>query len=60
MKWKEWFSKRAADLRFAASRRIYTCDGCGKEIFDGPETRLCADCAAEIPRSLPACPKCGR
>ncbi|MDE6411331.1 MAG: double zinc ribbon domain-containing protein [Clostridia bacterium] len=37
----------------------YTCDNCGKEVFDG--RRLCGDCKAELPyNNQKICPFCGR
>lgn len=40
----------------------YTCDCCGREIFNYPTMRLCADCDEALPRILEEqrCPKCGR
>ena len=43
------------------SRRGFTCDLCGAEIFDYPQHRLCADCAEKLSRSgEKVCEKCGR
>ena len=38
----------------------YTCDCCGREIFNYPRERLCADCEAELKNIEKFCPKCGR
>ena len=39
----------------------YTCDFCGKEVFDYPKHRLCEACENSMPRNeYSVCPKCGR
>ena len=47
-------------IRRRLLNRGYTCDGCGAEIFDYPEHRLCARCEEKMPKIGRACPKCGR
>lgn len=39
----------------------HTCDGCGREVFDYPNQRLCLDCAEALSRNIDySCDKCGR
>ncbi len=48
-------------LRRADSRRGYTCDWCGREVFAYPTFRLCDFCEAEMQfNGERVCPKCGR
>lgn len=43
------------------SSRGYTCDVCGREIFDYPSNRLCDDCFASLSKNDgKVCEKCGR
>lgn len=51
-----WFDK----LRKASLTRGYTCDVCGKELFDYPIHRLCEGCEQKLFRPQRTCPKCGR
>ena len=53
---KAWFDK----LRKASLTRGYTCDVCGKELFDCPIHRLCEGCEQKFFRPKRTCPKCGR
>lgn len=53
----EEFGKRARAL---FSRRGYTCDCCGVEIFDYPNRRICDECNALMQTQAPRCVKCGR
>ena len=53
---EKWIEK----LREISAERGYTCDGCGKEIFDYPQNRLCEDCKTSLYRPKRICPKCGR
>ena len=47
---------RARDLK-----RGYTCDGCGGEIFDYPNKKLCDECESLLERNDKfSCEKCGR
>ncbi len=47
---------RAHDLK-----RGYTCDGCGDEIFDYPNKKLCDECESLLERNDKFwCDKCGR
>ncbi len=53
-------SLRQAIRRYFANHG-YTCDFCGKEVFDYPKHRLCEACESSIPRNEDrVCPKCGR
>lgn len=47
-------------FRKVCAENGYTCDGCGKEIFDYPQNRLCEDCLKKLIRAKRTCPKCGR
>lgn len=48
-------------LREVFARRGYTCDCCGKEVFDYPNHRICEDCSNILFAENSAhCPKCGR
>jgi ComF family protein len=39
----------------------HTCDGCGREVFDYPNHRLCRDCEGALWRNIDhTCNKCGR
>ena len=38
----------------------YTCDNCGRELFDYPDHRFCASCEEKMLRVKRTCPKCGR
>lgn len=38
----------------------YTCDCCGREVFDYPQNRLCESCGIELKNIERTCPKCGR
>ena len=38
----------------------YTCDCCGREIFNYPQNRLCSDCGNALKNIERYCPKCGR
>ena len=38
----------------------YTCDNCGRELFDYPDHRFCDACEEKMPKIKRACPKCGR
>lgn len=58
--WRKRLEKWAGELRYRASLRGYTCDGCGKEVFDYPAVRLCPDCARQALQKERVCPKCGR
>lgn len=55
------FTKLEKRIRDFFSRRGYTCDNCGAEIFDYPAHRLCADCEENMCYSgEKVCEKCGR
>lgn len=50
-----------AFLQKRSSRRGYTCDACGKEVFDYPNKRLCEACEnALFFNDKITCDKCGR
>lgn len=53
---REWFDK----LRKASLARGYTCDICGKELFDYPTRRICEACEEKLFRPQRTCSKCGR
>ena len=56
MKWKNFLTKiRKKLLDFG-----YTCDNCGRELFDYPDHRFCVLCEEKMPKVKRACPKCGR
>lgn len=56
-----FLKKLAVKLRQKAALRGYTCDRCGKEVFDYPSKRLCEDCETLLWKNMEAvCPKCGR
>ena len=55
-----FFQKTAKKIRDFFSRRGYTCDSCGGELFDYPDHRFCAECESKMPRPTNACDKCGR
>lgn len=38
----------------------YTCDCCGREVFNYPVERLCEECEDNMPKITRHCPKCGR
>lgn len=60
MKEKFW-AKIEKRIRDFFSRRGYTCDGCGAEVFEYPEKRICAECERNITRAgEKVCEKCGR
>lgn len=52
-KWLEKYRKYAAN-------HGATCDVCAKEVFDYPNTRLCAACEKELVFTGTRCPVCGR
>ena len=56
MKLREWLDK----FRKFTWTRGYTCDHCGRELFDYPNRRLCEECEGEFFRPIRTCPKCGR
>ena len=48
-------------FRLFCSKKGYTCDVCGREIFNYPTRRLCEQCESVIIRNNGyACEKCGR
>lgn len=53
---REWFDK----LRKASLAYGYTCDMCGKELFNYPTERICDGCEEKLFRPDKICPKCGR
>lgn len=52
-KWLEKYRKHAA-------KTGATCDVCAKEVFDYPNTRICAVCEKELAFVGTRCPVCGR
>lgn len=57
-----FFGRLYEKFREFTDRRGYVCDGCGGEVFEYPEERLCSACEEKL-RALRAervCPKCGR
>lgn len=54
----EKFFRALRELNVQNSR---LCDGCGAEVFDYPNTRLCAECESQLLRNDGfRCEKCGR
>ncbi len=47
-------------VRKRSLQKGYACDSCGKELFDYPLHRLCAECEDKLKTPLRPCPKCGR
>lgn len=48
-------------IRALFAKGGYTCDGCGLEVFEYPEKRLCEECERALLRvEKHVCPKCGR
>ncbi len=47
-------------MRKRSSERGYSCDGCGREVFDYPNARLCKDCESAQVRPIRTCSVCGR
>jgi len=48
-------------LRRADSRRGYSCDLCGREVFAYPARRICEPCENKLEENgARVCPKCGR
>ncbi len=56
MKLREWIDK----FRKFTWTRGYTCDHCGRELFDYPNHRFCEECEGQFLRPIRTCPKCGR
>ena len=57
----EWFHRLKKRIRSLSNARGFTCDGCGKELFDYPMHRLCEVCEAGLRfNDGRTCPKCGR
>ena len=58
MEWLKRFKKRIRDLSNAHG---FTCDACGKELFDYPTHRLCEACEGSLRlNNGGTCEKCGR
>ncbi len=56
-----WFHRLKKRIRSFSSARGFTCDGCGKELFDYPTHRLCEGCEGGLRfNDGRTCPKCGR
>ena len=56
MKWIDFLTKIRKKLLTVG----YTCDNCGRELFDYPEYRFCVSCEEKMPKAKRTCPKCGR
>ena len=55
------FNRLADKLREISSKRGFTCDCCGTEIFDYPQNRLCGACISALWKNEDMrCEKCGR
>ena len=54
------FEELGKRLRALFARQGYTCDCCGVEIFDYPNSRVCKDCNELTKIETPRCKKCGR
>lgn len=58
---RAWFFRVRERVRDYTSEHGFTCDGCGRELFDYPMRRLCEDCEKCLERNDGAvCDKCGR
>lgn len=56
---KGWGAKVAEWVRKYDDTHNYTCDICGREVFDGE--RICEKCAKDLPwNNAKVCPLCGR
>lgn len=61
MRFGEWLENLKRFFSRKISETGYTCDGCGAEVFDYPQERLCEKCRSEMPKNDGSvCPKCGR
>ena len=57
----EWFHRLKKRIRSFSASYGFTCDGCGKELFDYPVHRLCEVCESGLRfNDGRTCPKCGR
>lgn len=56
-----FFGRLHTKLRALFNANGFVCDGCGKELFNYPVYRFCADCEGKL-RETPTlhCEKCGR
>lgn len=55
------FTSLKQKIRRYFANHGYTCDACGKEVFDYPQHRLCEGCEKSLPKNENrVCPKCGR
>ena len=58
---KSFFEKIKERWRRADYNVGYTCDDCGREVFDYPSHRLCEECDSRLEKNDGrVCPKCGR
>ena len=56
-----FIEKMLEKMRDKAAQHGYTCDDCGAEIFNYPQTRLCEDCENAMRKNDELrCDKCGR
>lgn len=56
-----FFDRLTKYLRDRSAARGYTCDACGKEVFEYPAHRLCRECEDGLSfNASRACEKCGR
>lgn len=56
-----FFQRLHAKLRAFSNASGYTCDGCGKELFNYPASRFCEACERKLhPTPRLHCEKCGR
>ena len=57
----KWFSRLKKRIRSFSASHGFTCDGCGKELFDYPVHRLCEGCVGSLRfNNERTCSKCGR
>ena len=57
----KFFTLLKEKIRGYFAEHGYTCDACGKEVFDYPTHRLCTACEENLPKNQArTCQKCGR
>lgn len=57
----KFFDNVKDKIRLFLNNRGYTCDACGAEVFDYPQSRLCQACEGKLDKNQDkTCIKCGR